>query len=82
MYGNDGRITPGGALVHYSSGDEITLTVDREGLGIDEGIAYLDDDTMVVVVGAGSRVGETVNAVVNHTLQTSLGDCLLASAKL
>jgi len=68
--------------VHYRAGDEITIMVDREGLGVDEGIAHLPDDTMVVVVGAGARVGETVDAIVRGTVQTSLGDCLLASAKL
>ena len=68
--------------MHYRAGDEISITVDREGLGLDEGIAYLPDETMVVVVGAGASVGQTVDAVVTTTLQTSLGDCLLASAKL
>lgn len=68
--------------MHYRSGDEISITVDREGLGLDEGIAHLPDETMVVVIGAGSKLGQTVDAVVTSILQTSLGDCLLASAKL
>jgi len=68
--------------MHYRSGDEISITVDREGLGIDEGIAHLPDETMVVVVGAGASVGKTMDAVVTNVVQTSLGDCLLASAKL
>lgn len=63
------------------NGQEITITVDREGIGIDEGIAHLSDETMVVVLGAGSRVGETVDATVMGMLETSLGDCVLASAK-
>jgi len=68
--------------MHYRSGDEISITVDREGLGMDEGIAHLPDETMVVVVGAGASVGKTMDAVVTNVVQTSLGDCLLASAKL
>ena len=68
--------------MRYRTGDEITITVDREGLGMGEGIAHLPDETMVVIVGAGSQVGETVDAVVTSVLQTSLGDCLLASAKM
>jgi uncharacterized protein YacL len=68
--------------MRYRTGDEISITVDREGLGLDEGIAHLPDETMVVVIGAGSNVGQTVDAVVTSILQTSLGDCLLASAKL
>ena len=68
--------------MRYRTGDEISITVDREGLGLDEGIAHLPDETMVVVVGAGSCVGRSVDAVVTSVIQTSLGDCLLASAKL
>jgi uncharacterized protein YacL len=68
--------------MRYRTGDEISITVDREGLGLDEGIAHLPDETMVVVIGAGTSVGQTVDAVVTSILQTSLGDCLLASAKL
>ena len=67
--------------MRYRAGDEITITVDREGLGVDEGIAHLPDETMVVVIGAGESVGQTLDAVVTQILQTSLGDCLLASAK-
>jgi uncharacterized protein YacL len=37
---------------------------------------------MVVIVGAGQRVGETVEAVITGKLQTSLGDSLMASAKV
>ena len=65
----------------YRAGDQISITVDREGLSDDEGIAHLPDETMVVVAGAGACVGQTVDAVVNSVVQTSLGDCLLASAK-
>ncbi|MDO8586657.1 MAG: hypothetical protein Q7T82_06410 [Armatimonadota bacterium] len=68
--------------MRYRAGDAISIIVDREGLGMDEGIAHLPDETMVVVVGAGSSVGKTVDAVVTSVIQTSLGDCLLASAKL
>jgi uncharacterized protein YacL len=69
--------------MRYRAGDEITIMVDREGLGQDEGIgiAHLPDETMVVVVGAGSLVGQTIDAVVTNVLQTSLGDSLLAAAK-
>jgi uncharacterized protein YacL len=66
--------------MRYRTGDEITIMVDREGLGIDEGIAHLPDETMVVVIGAGSRVGEMIHAVITGVVQTSLGDSVLASA--
>lgn len=65
----------------YRAGDEITVTVDRAGLGEGEGIAHLPDETMVVIVGAEECVGETVCAVVTNILQTSLGDSLMAYVK-
>lgn len=65
----------------YHTGDEIVVEIDRIGLGTDEGIAHLPDETMVVVVGAGERVGQTVQAVITRRLQTSLGYSLMASAK-
>lgn len=71
----------GTTALNYSKGDEIDVTIDRPGLGMDEGIAHLDDNTMVVVVGAGDRVGETVHAVITGRLQTSLGNSFMASLK-
>jgi uncharacterized protein YacL len=55
--------------------------VDRIGLGEDEGIAHLPDDTMVVVVGAGKKIGETVEAVISCVRETFLGPSILANAK-
>jgi uncharacterized protein YacL len=69
-------------MTRYQTGDQIVVRIDREGLGVDEGIAHLPDETMVVIVGAGQRVGETVEAVITGKLQTSLGDSLMASAKV
>ena len=66
----------------YHTGDEIVVKIDRQGLRYDEGIAHLPDDTMVVIVGAGESVGEMVEAIITGKLQTSLGDSLIASAKI
>jgi uncharacterized protein YacL len=68
-------------MARYSTGDEIQVMIDREGLGLDEGIAHLEDETMVVVVGAGERVGQIVQAIITGNAQTSLGNSLIASAK-
>jgi uncharacterized protein YacL len=68
-------------MTKHHSGEKIVVVVDRQGLCLDEGIAHLPDDTMVVILGAGERVGQTVEAVVTGTLQTSLGDSLMASAE-
>ncbi len=65
----------------YSPGDEIEVVVDREGLGPDQGIGHLPDDTMVVIVGAGAKVGESVRATVIGFEQMRLGASLLANAK-
>ena len=65
----------------YSPGDEIEVVVDREGLGSDQGIGHLPDNTMVVIVGAGARVGESVQATVMGFEQMRLGVSVLANAK-
>lgn len=68
-------------MTRLHTGDEITLKIDREGLGLDEGIGHLPDETMVVIIGAGERVGQTVEAIITGRLQTSLGESFMASAK-
>lgn len=66
----------------YSHGDEIEVVIDREGLGVDAGVGHMPDETMVVIVGAGGRVGEAVHATVIGFAQTPLGTSVLANAKL
>lgn len=65
----------------YRHGDEIEVVVDREGLGVDEGIGHLPDETMVVVIGAGGRVGTSVQATIVGIEHTPLGSSVLANAK-
>ena len=66
--------------MNYRRGDEIEVVLDREGLGADQGVGHLPDETMVVVVGAGDKIGESVRATVIGIEQTSLGSSLLANA--
>ena len=66
--------------MNYRRGDEIEVLVDREGLGADQGVGHLPDETMVVVVGVGDKIGESVRATVIGIEQTSLGSSLLANA--
>jgi len=66
----------------YNSGDDIEVLVDRQGIGVDQGIGHLPDETMVVIVGAGDRVGESVQARIVSVESTPLGASLLANAKL
>ena len=63
-------------------GDEIEVVIDRDGLGVDEGIGHLPDETMVVIVGAGGKVGAAVQATVMWVEQTPLGASVLANAKV
>lgn len=65
----------------YHRGDEIRVRVERAGIEPGEGIAHLQDETMVIVLGAGPKVGQTVDAIVTSDIQTSLGDSLIAALK-
>lgn len=66
----------------YRYGDEIEVVIDRDGLGTDEGIAHSpEDQTMIVVAGAGGKVGEMIRAVVVNVEQTPLGASYRAYAK-
>lgn len=69
-------------MTKYQTGDEIVLKIDRRGICGNDGIAHLPDETMVVILGAGAKVGEMVEAVITGKLQTSLGNSLIASAKI
>ncbi len=64
----------------YRYGEEIEVVIDREGLGMDEGIAHMPDETMVVVTGAGGKVGEMVRATVLTFELTPLGPSVRANA--
>lgn len=54
-------------------GEKITVQVIKEGKEEDQGIAYLDDGTMIVVENGKKLVGETVNVEVKGFLQTPAG---------
>lgn len=45
----------------------------KEGKEFNQGVAYLDDGTMVVVDNARSRIGRTLDIVVTSVLQTTAG---------
>ena len=60
------------------AGEEIEVTIVKEGKEAQQGVAYFDDGTMIVVEGGRSRVGETVAATVTSVLQTSAGKMVFA----
>src|SRR5204862_466464 len=54
-------------------GEAMTVQVLREGKEPGQGVAYLDDGTMVVIEQAKRSIGQTVDVVVTSVLQTPSG---------
>ena len=50
----------------------------KEGKEHDQGIAYLDDGTMVVVDNSRRRLGQTFNVTITSVLQTQAGRMIFA----
>ncbi len=64
-----------------SSGEQVTISIVREGKEAHQGVGYLDDGTMVVVENARHNLGETVRATVTSVLQTSSGRMIFATTE-
>ncbi len=62
-------------------GEQLTVSIIKEGKEASQGVAYLDDGTMVVVEGAKNHLGETVDAIVTSVLQTVAGKMIFANLK-
>jgi uncharacterized protein YacL len=54
-------------------GEQMTVFILKEGKEPNQGVAYLDDGTMVVVDHARSRIGRNVDIIVTSVLQTTAG---------
>ena len=54
-------------------GEEMVVTIIKAGKENGQGIAYLNDGTMIVVEGGNKYIGETMNVAVTSVLQTSAG---------
>lgn len=67
-----------GVKVTYMPGERLTLNVVKPGRESGQGLAYLEDGTMVVVEDAAELVGHSVDAVVTSSLQTSMGRMIFA----
>ncbi len=59
-------------------GEIMTVLITKEGREKNQGIAYMDDGTMVVVEDAIKLVGSELNVVVTSVLQTSSGRMIFA----
>ncbi len=62
-------------------GEEMTVAVMKEGKEPHQGVAYLDDGTMVVVENARRLVGQQLDVVVTSVLQTAAGRMIFAKPK-
>ena len=60
------------------SGEEMTVKITKEGKEYNQGVAYLDDGTMVVVENGRHIIGQTRKVVVTSVLQTSAGRMIFA----
>ena len=59
-------------------GEEIMVTVAREGKEPGQGVGSLDDGTMVVIQNGRRLINQTVTAVVTSVIQTSAGRMIFA----
>lgn len=62
-------------------GEEMIVTVIKDGKETGQGVAYLDDGTMIVVDGGRKFIGETITVVVTSVLQTAAGRMIFAKPK-
>ncbi|HYF77313.1 MAG TPA: PIN domain-containing protein [Symbiobacteriaceae bacterium] len=63
-------------------GEEMTITVIKDGKEVGQGVAYLDDGTMIVVDGGKRYIGDTIGVVVTSVLQTAAGRMIFAKPKV
>ena len=62
-------------------GEEMEVAIVKEGKEAGQGVAYLDDGTMIVVEAGKRYLGETVTVLVTSVLQTSAGRMIFAKVK-
>ncbi len=63
-------------------GEELHVQVIKDGKEHNQGIAYLDDGTMIVVEGGRDHIGKHIDVIVTSVLQTSAGRMIFAKPKL
>ncbi|HHV71562.1 MAG TPA: PIN/TRAM domain-containing protein [Clostridia bacterium] len=62
-------------------GEEMVVHVIKDGKESGQGVAYLDDGTMIVVDGGKKYIGETIDVMVTSVLQTAAGRMIFAKPK-
>jgi uncharacterized protein YacL len=62
-------------------GEEINVKILKEGKEMGQGVAYLDDGTMIVVDNGRRQMGKTTDVIVTSVLQTPAGRMIFARLK-
>jgi uncharacterized protein YacL len=62
-------------------GEEMNLTISREGKEAGQGVGYLDDGTMVVVSEGRRHIGDTCKVTITSVIQTVAGKMIFAEVK-
>lgn len=62
----------------FLPGEEISVKIVQEGREVGQGVAYLDDGTMVVVEDGKGHLHDTISVVVTKVLQTTAGRMIFA----
>jgi uncharacterized protein YacL len=63
-------------------GEELNVQVIKDGKEYNQGVAYLDDGTMIVVEDGRDYIGKRIDVLVTSVLQTSAGRMIFAKPKL
>ncbi|MDR1619462.1 MAG: TRAM domain-containing protein, partial [Clostridiales bacterium] len=62
-------------------GEEMHVAIVKEGRENNQGVAYLDDGTMIVVEGGKRLIGEQLDVTVTSVLQTAAGRMMFAKIR-
>ncbi|QBP39757.1 PIN/TRAM domain-containing protein [Paenisporosarcina antarctica] len=62
-------------------GENMHIVVIKDGKEQNQGVAYLDDGTMIVVEDGRANIGQAIDVVVTSVLQTSAGRMIFAKRK-
>src|SRR5690606_33141717 len=63
-------------------GEEMTVSVVKDGKEPGQGVGYLDDGTMIVVDGGKRYIGDTIDVLVTSVIQTAAGRMIFAKPKV
>jgi uncharacterized protein YacL len=62
----------------FLPGEKINVKIVKEGKEKDQGIAYLNDGTMIVVDGARKMINKKIDITITNVLQTDAGKMIFA----